>query len=179
MPPTDRIPSFRSQQALILAVPLIIEKIVKNKIFPELEKPLIKLLLKVPYLDQKVLRCAGKEMHMASFVHTIQNLESQAIHMCHRQHADHTVSRRINEYFGKKYPRSFTAADVKYHVEQPEELAVLNYTSGTTSFSKGVMIPFRSLWSNTQFAYDNLPFIHPVLVHILPVVGSGQYGLCP
>ena len=71
------------------------------------------------------------------------------------------VRDRINEYFGKKYPRSFTSADVKYHTEQPEELAVLNYTSGTTSFSKGVMIPFRSLWSNTQFAYDNLPFIHP------------------
>ena len=41
--------------ALILAVPLIIEKIIKNKVFPELEKPLIKLLLKVPYIDQKVL----------------------------------------------------------------------------------------------------------------------------
>lgn len=71
------------------------------------------------------------------------------------------VRDRINEYFGKKYPRSFTSNDVRYHVEKPEELAVLNYTSGTTSFSKGVMIPYRSLWSNTQFAYDNLPFIHP------------------
>ena len=54
------------------------------------------------------------------------------------------VRDRINEYFGKKYPRSFTSADVKYHVEKPEELAVLNYTSGTTSFSKGVMIPFAA-----------------------------------
>ena len=70
------------------------------------------------------------------------------------------VRDRINEYFGKKYPRSFTAADVKYHVEQPEELAVLNYTSGTTSFSKGVMIPFRSLWSNTQFALRQ-PAVYP------------------
>ena len=52
-----------------------------------------------------------------------------------------TIRDRINEYFGKKYPRSFTANDVKYHIEDPEELAVLNYTSGTTSFSKGVMIP--------------------------------------
>lgn len=51
------------------------------------------------------------------------------------------VRDRINEYFGKKYPRSFTSNDVRYHVEKPEELAVLNYTSGTTSFSKGVMIP--------------------------------------
>lgn len=87
------------------------------------------------------------------------------------------VRDRINEYFGKKYPRSFTSADVKYHLEKPEELAVLNYTSGTTSFSKGVMIPFRSLWSNTQFAYDNLPFIHPgdSVVCMLPM--AHMYGL--
>lgn len=89
----------------------------------------------------------------------------------------HVVRDKINEYFGKKYPRSFTSADVKYHVEKPEELAVLNYTSGTTSFSKGVMIPFRSLWSNTQFAYDNLPFIHPgdSVVCMLPM--AHMYGL--
>lgn len=88
-----------------------------------------------------------------------------------------TVRERINEYFGKKYPRSFTAADVRYHVEQPDELAVLNYTSGTTSFSKGVMIPYRSLWSNTQFAYDNLPYIHPGdnIVCMLPM--AHMYGL--
>ena len=88
-----------------------------------------------------------------------------------------TVRERINEYFGKKYPRSFTSADVKYHVEKPEELAVLNYTSGTTSFSKGVMIPYRSLWSNTQYAYDNIPFIHAGdnFVCMLPM--AHMYGL--
>ena len=87
------------------------------------------------------------------------------------------VRDRINEYFGKKYPRSFTSNDVRYHVEKPEELAVLNYTSGTTSFSKGVMIPYRSLWSNTQFAYDNLPFNHPGdnIVCMLPM--AHMYGL--
>ncbi|OCW92695.1 long-chain fatty acid--CoA ligase [Macellibacteroides sp. HH-ZS] len=88
-----------------------------------------------------------------------------------------TVRERINEYFGKKYPRSFTSADVKYHVEKPEELAVLNYTSGTTSFSKGVMIPYRSLWSNTQYAFDNIPFIHAGdnFVCMLPM--AHMYGL--
>lgn len=87
------------------------------------------------------------------------------------------VRERINEYFGKKYPRSFSSDKVQYHTEQPDELAVLNYTSGTTSFSKGVMIPFRSLWSNTQFAYDNLPFIHPGdnVVCMLPM--AHMYGL--
>ena len=87
------------------------------------------------------------------------------------------VRERINEYFGKKFPRSFSPDDVKYHKEKPEELAVLNYTSGTTSFSKGVMIPYRSLWSNTQFAYDRLPFIHPGdnIVCMLPM--AHMYGL--
>ena len=84
---------------------------------------------------------------------------------------------RINEYFGKRYPRSFNLEDVSYHKEMPDELAVLNYTSGTTSFSKGVMIPYRSLWSNTQFAFDNLPFIHPGdnIVCMLPM--AHMYGL--
>lgn len=88
-----------------------------------------------------------------------------------------TVRERINEYFGKKFPRSFSTKDVQYHREKPEELAVLNYTSGTTSFSKGVMIPYRSLWSNTQFAYDNLPYIHPGdnIVCMLPM--AHMYGL--
>lgn len=89
----------------------------------------------------------------------------------------YTVRERINEYFGKKYPRSFTSVDVKYHIEKPEELAVLSYTSGTTSFSKGVMVPYRSLWSNTQYAYDNIPFIHAGdnFVCMLPM--AHMYGL--
>lgn len=87
------------------------------------------------------------------------------------------VRERINEYFGKKYPRSFTTDDIKYPNEDPDALAVLNYTSGTTSFSKGVMIPYRSLWSNTQFAFDNLPFVYPGdnIVCMLPM--AHMYGL--
>ncbi|MCD7937746.1 MAG: AMP-binding protein, partial [Tannerellaceae bacterium] len=89
----------------------------------------------------------------------------------------HMVCNRINEFFGKRYPHSFTPEDVKYHVEKPNELAVLNYTSGTTSFSKGVMLPFRSLWSNTQFAFDHVPFVKPGdnIVCMLPM--AHMYGL--
>ncbi len=88
-----------------------------------------------------------------------------------------SVRDRINEHFGKKYPRSFSPDDISYHKEEPDELAVLNYTSGTTSFSKGVMIPYRSLWSNTKFAADNLPYIHPGdnIVCMLPM--AHMYGL--
>lgn len=62
----------------------------------------------------------------------------------------------LNALFGKKYPERFTAEHVSYTYEKPEELAVINYTSGTTSLSKGVMLPYRSLWSNMKFGIETL-----------------------
>lgn len=61
---------------------------------------------------------------------------------------------KLNLLFGERYPDSFRPENISYHKDEPEELAVINYTSGTTSNSKGVMIPYRALWSNTQFAYE-------------------------
>ena len=59
----------------------------------------------------------------------------------------------LNELFGKKFPKYFRKEHVHYHREESsEELALINYTSGTTGFSKGVMIPYRALWSNYDFA---------------------------
>lgn len=59
----------------------------------------------------------------------------------------------LNEMFGKKYPKYFRKEHVNYCLdEDPNELALINYTSGTTGFSKGVMIPFRAIWSNYDFA---------------------------
>ena len=63
----------------------------------------------------------------------------------------------LNELFGRKFPRNFRREHVSYRRDETEELAVINYTSGTTSASKGVMIPYRALWSNTQFAFEVLP----------------------
>ena len=63
----------------------------------------------------------------------------------------------LNELYGKKFPKYFRKEHVDYYIEQnPDELAVINYTSGTTGFSKGVMIPYRALWSNYDFACDVL-----------------------
>ena len=63
----------------------------------------------------------------------------------------------LNEMFGKKYPKYFRKEHVKYYMEQtPDELALINYTSGTTGFSKGVMIPYRALWGNLDFAFNVL-----------------------
>lgn len=63
----------------------------------------------------------------------------------------------LNEYFGKKFPKFFRKEMVEYYKEQdPDELALINYTSGTTGFSKGVMIPYRAMWSNLYFASQAL-----------------------
>ena len=59
----------------------------------------------------------------------------------------------LNRLFGEKFPGRFLPELLSYHHDEPDELAVLNYTSGTTSNSKGVMIPYRALWSNCDFAY--------------------------
>jgi long-chain acyl-CoA synthetase len=82
----------------------------------------------------------------------------------------------LNELFGKKYPRNFRKEHVSYYHDTPEELAVINYTSGTTSFSKGVMLPYRSLWSNAQFAQEVLS-LQPgnKIVSMLPM--AHMYGL--
>lgn len=60
----------------------------------------------------------------------------------------------LNELFGKKYPKAFRAEHVHYHIDQEEELALINYTSGTTGFSKGVMLPYRALWGNLDFCLN-------------------------
>ena len=82
----------------------------------------------------------------------------------------------LNEMFGKKFPRNFRKEHVSYRRDTPEELALINYTSGTTSFSKGVMLPYRSLWSNTQFAFEVLT-LQPgnKVISILPM--AHMYGL--
>ena len=82
----------------------------------------------------------------------------------------------LNELFGKKYPKNFRKEHIEYHKDQPEELAVINYTSGTTSYSKGVMLPYRSLWSNTAFAFEVLPLkAGDKIISMLPM--AHMYGL--
>lgn len=84
----------------------------------------------------------------------------------------------LNELFGKKYPKSFTKEDLKYYKEEsPEQLAMINYTSGTSGFSKGVMIPFRALISNVLFAMEKMPAINNTssIVSMLPT--AHMYGM--
>ncbi len=83
----------------------------------------------------------------------------------------------LNELFGKKYPNNFTPADLKYYEDSPNELAMINYTSGTSGFSKGVMLPYRSLHSNILFARAVHPQLNNTsnLVSMLPT--AHMYGM--
>ncbi len=84
----------------------------------------------------------------------------------------------LNMMFGSKYPREFTQDDVKYHNDQPDELALINYTSGTTGFSKGVMLPYRAIWGNISFCLKRLGSevkAGSAMLDILPM--AHMYGL--
>ena len=90
----------------------------------------------------------------------------------------------LNEEFGKRYPCRFRAENVSYRREEPEELAVINYTSGTTGYSKGVMLPYRSIISNVVHIHkkvglkpgDNVVSMLP-LGHIFGLVFDFIYGV--
>jgi len=82
----------------------------------------------------------------------------------------------LNRLFGQKYPDKFKPEDVHYTPDRPGQLALINYTSGTTSASKGVMLPYRSMWSNLKYALDKMGY-NPGerLVSILTM--AHMYGL--
>ncbi|MBQ8222178.1 MAG: AMP-binding protein [Bacteroidales bacterium] len=83
----------------------------------------------------------------------------------------------LNELFGKHYPMEFTPESINYYEDSADELAILNYTSGTSGFSKGVMIPYRAIRSNIEFAGKVLPQINNTsrVVSMLPC--AHMYGL--
>lgn len=87
------------------------------------------------------------------------------------------VRKHLNELFGKKYPERFTPEDVVYEDAAPESLALINYTSGSTGLSKGVMIPYRALTSNITYAIEHLTFLKKGdgMVCMLPL--AHMYGL--
>lgn len=83
----------------------------------------------------------------------------------------------LNELFGRLYPERFAPSDVRYCRPDASDLMLINYTSGSTGFSKGVMLSHRSLWSNVMFAADTLPRLEAGdrFVSILPL--AHMYGL--
>ena len=96
----------------------------------------------------------------------------------------------LNMLFGSKFPKAFRPEHVDYHKDEAEELALINYTSGTTGFSKGVMLPYRALWGNVEFimsrlgaktkivkAGDNMLSILP-MAHMYGMAVEFLFGFC-
>ena len=93
----------------------------------------------------------------------------------------------LNMLFGSKFPKAFRAEHVDYHKDQADELALINYTSGTTGFSKGVMLPYRALWGNVEYimrllgkhvkAGDNMLSILP-MAHMYGMAIEFLFGFC-
>ncbi len=84
----------------------------------------------------------------------------------------------LNKLFGEKFPLNFRPEHINYHQNEPNELAIINYTSGTTSNSKGVMIPYRALYSNMQFAHKVLGHQAKPGVNVLSMLPMAHmYGM--
>ena len=77
--------------------------------------------------------------------------------VCRNERLKEALENR-NAIYGARYPKNFRPEHIRYRKEEsPEELAIINYTSGTTGYSKGVMLPYRSLWSNIAYCHEMLP----------------------
>ena len=83
----------------------------------------------------------------------------------------------LNELFGKKYPEAFMPENLDYYEDSADELAVINYTSGTSGFSKGVMIPYRAIFSNLQFAQEVIPGLDNTKSVVSMLPSAHMYGL--
>ncbi len=83
----------------------------------------------------------------------------------------------LNELFGKKFPEAFEPEMISYYEDSADELAIINYTSGTSGFSKGVMVPYRAIFSNIEFAKKVMPCLNNTtrVVSMLPC--AHMYGL--
>ena len=89
---------------------------------------------------------------MPAILGVISNLDDSLLYSSSKALTE--AHEHLNELFGQKFPKKFLPQNIKYHQDKPDELCIINYTSGTTSNSKGVMIPYRAIWSNMRFAYE-------------------------
>ncbi len=90
----------------------------------------------------------------------------------------YSVREHLNEEFGKRYPNNFEPEDLNYYEDTAEELAIINYTSGTSGFSKGVMLPYRALYSNIEFAAkDACPMLKAGMNVVSMLPTAHMYGM--
>ena len=107
----------------------------------------------------------------------ILNLPDFSLYVSHNEELT-DARERLNELFGRKFPNAYRREDVEWHVDKPEELCMINYTSGTTGFSKGVMLPYRALWGNVDFCQKKLAIHMPKFSRTLSILPMAHmYGM--
>ena len=95
----------------------------------------------------------------------------------YRTDAIKEIREHLNELFGKKYPMNFTPESMDFYEDSADELALINYTSGTSGFSKGVMIPYRAIYSNIEFAKDAVPCLNNESNVVAMLPSAHMYGM--
>jgi long-chain acyl-CoA synthetase len=129
---------------------------------------------KVLFADEGIWNSLDKSN--LSKLNTVYSLDDYSLLKSDSEDLKQFVS-NSSDYFAKKYEKGFFVNDVAFRLDKPEELAVINYTSGTTSSPKGVMVPYRSLWSNTKYANENVNFVHPGVNVLCMLPMAHTYGL--
>ena len=132
----------------------------------------------IKHSDTKVLFTSQKiDLEDEEHEVTVMEMESFTPRTRHQKELNET-SENIDAIFADRYPDGVTKDDIHYIEADADDLAVINYTSGSTGKSKGVMLPFRALWSNVQFAIDDVgDIIAPegTVLSILPM--AHMYGM--
>ena len=109
-------------------------------------------------------------------VDAVFNINDYSLFFSKSEQIDYARS-HLNELFGQRYPERFTREDVVYKKPDMDNLAIINYTSGSTGFSKGVMVPYRAISSNINFALTKLSFLGPGDETICMLPLAHMYGL--
>lgn len=129
---------------------------------------------KVAFVDESIWHHLDEKQLPG--LHAAVRIEDFALLMCR----DPEVTRarhHLNEMFGKRFPERFTPNDIKFAEVAADDVVLINYTAGSTGFSKGVMLTEKALWSNIQFTIDGLSFLKPGdnMLSLLPL--AHMYGL--
>ena len=107
----------------------------------------------------------------------IFNLPDFSLYVSHNEKLT-DARERLNELFGRKYPNAFRREDINWYKGDDEELCMINYTSGTTGYSKGVMLPYRALWGNVDFCQKYLGSKMPKFSKTLSILPMAHmYGM--
>ena len=112
---------------------------------------------------------------MPGLTAVIQIEDYEVLHL--KEGTTEAARAQLEKMYKKAYPRGIRPEDLDYYRDKPDELAILSYTSGTSGFSKGVMIPYRAVWSNVFFMHENLPMIDNTSNVVVILPSAHMYGM--